>query len=96
MSETENFNNVGHFTGTKLGFSSSTVMHILRNSRTFVIMIHIYYKLPSIAQLRGQYFQDYYLSVNDVFDNQHITTIVNFAVRTKRLVKLYYILSLVL
>ena len=26
------------------------------------------------------------LSVNDIFDNQHITTIVNFANRTKRLI----------
>ena len=41
---------------------------------------------PAIAQIRGQYFQDYYLSVNDIFDNQHITTIVNFANPTKRLI----------
>ena len=33
-----------------------------------------------------QYFQDYYLSVNDIFDNQHISTIVNFANCTKRLI----------
>ena len=39
-----------------------------------------------IAQLRGQYFRDYYLSVSDIFDNHHITTIVNFANRTKRLI----------
>ena len=30
--------------------------------------------------------QDYYLSVNDIFNNRHITTIVNFANRTKRLI----------
>ena len=41
---------------------------------------------PAFAQLRGQYFQDYYLSVNDIFDNQHISTIINFTNCTKRLV----------
>ena len=49
---------------------------------------HIFWdsvRTPAIAQIRGQYFQDYYLSVNDIFGNQHITTIVNFANRTKRL-----------
>ena len=38
------------------------------------------------VQIKGQYFQDYCLSVNDIFDNQHITNIVNFANRTKRLI----------
>ncbi len=47
---------------------------------------HFLGQCPAIAQIRGQYFQDYYFSVNDVFDNQHITTIVNFANRTKRLI----------
>ena len=42
----------------------------------------------AIDQIRGQYYQDYYLSVNDIFDNQHITTIVNFANLTKRLIVL--------
>ena len=44
------------------------------------------YQCPAIAQIRGQYFRDYYLSVNDIFDNQYISTIVNFANRTKRLI----------
>ena len=47
---------------------------------------HFLGQCPAIAQLRGQYFRDYYLSVNDIFDNHHITTIVNFANRTKRLI----------
>ena len=38
------------------------------------------------ARIGGQYFQDYYLSVNEIFDNQHITAIFNFANRTKRLI----------
>ena len=45
---------------------------------------HFIGQCPAIAQHRGQYFQDYYLSVNDVFDKQHITTIVNFANHTNR------------
>ena len=47
---------------------------------------HFLGQCPAIAQIRGQYFRDYYLSVNDIFDNQHISTIVNFANHTKRLV----------
>ena len=47
---------------------------------------HFLGQCPAIAQIRGQYFQDYYLSVNDIFDNQHISTIINFTNRTKRLV----------
>ena len=47
---------------------------------------HFLGQCPAIAQLRGQYFRDYYLSVSDIFDNHHITTIVNFANRTKRLI----------
>ena len=39
---------------------------------------HFLVQCPAITQIRGQYFQDYYLSVNDIFDNQHISTIVNF------------------
>ena len=46
---------------------------------------HFLGQCPAIAQIRGQYFRDYYLSVNDIFDNQHISTIVNFANHTKRL-----------
>ena len=47
---------------------------------------HFLGQCPAIAQIRGQYFQDYYLSVNDIFDNQHISTIINFTNRTKCLV----------
>ena len=47
---------------------------------------HFLVQCPAITQIRGQYFQDYYLSVNDIFDNQHISTIVNFANCTKRLI----------
>ena len=47
---------------------------------------HFLGQCPAIAQIRGQYFQDYYLSVNDIFDNQHISTIINFTNRTKRLI----------
>ena len=47
---------------------------------------HFLGQCPTISQIRGQYFQDYYL--NDIFDNQHISTntIVNLANRTKRLI----------
>ena len=38
----------------------------------------------AIAQLRGQYFNDYYLSVNDIFDNNHIFNIIKFANHTQR------------
>ena len=48
---------------------------------------HFLGQCPAIAQLRGQYFQDYYLSVNDIFDNRHITTIVNFTNHTRRLLE---------
>ena len=46
---------------------------------------HFLGQCPATAQLRGHYFQDYYISVNDIFDYHHITTIVNFANHTKRL-----------
>ena len=45
---------------------------------------HFFGQCPTISQIRGQYFQDYYL--DDIFDNQHISTIVNLANRTKRLI----------
>jgi hypothetical protein len=48
---------------------------------------HFLRQCPDIAQLRGQYFNDYYLSVNDFFDNFHITTIVNYVNHTKRLLE---------
>ena len=46
---------------------------------------HFLGQCPATAQLRGHYFNDYYVSVNDIFDYHHITTIVNFANHTKRL-----------
>ena len=49
---------------------------------------HFLGQWPAIAQIRSQYFQDYYLSVNDILDNQNISTIINFTNRTKRLVVL--------
>ena len=70
-------------------------LHTIRKSNTSACPMcgdeeetvsHFLGQCPAIAQLRGQYFQDYYLSVNDIFDNQHISTIINFTNRTKRLV----------
>ena len=46
---------------------------------------HFLGQCPAIAQLRGQFFQDYYLSVNDIFGKVHITTIVSFTNQTRRL-----------
>ena len=40
---------------------------------------------PALAQTRGQYFNDYYLSATDIFDNIHITTIINYVNKTRRL-----------
>ena len=48
---------------------------------------HFLGQCPAIAQLRGQYFQDYYLSVNDIFDRIHISTIITFTNLTRRLLK---------
>ena len=70
-------------------------LHTIRKSNTSACPMcgdeeetvsHFLGQCPAIAQLRGQFFQDYYLSVNDIFDNQHISTIINFTNRTKRLV----------
>ena len=46
---------------------------------------HFLGQCPATAQLRGHNFNNYYLSLNDIFDYHHITTIVNFANHTKRL-----------
>ena len=35
----------------------------------------------------GKYFNVYYLSVNDIFDNTHISTIDTYADRTKRFIE---------
>jgi hypothetical protein len=42
---------------------------------------------PAIAQLRGQCFNHYYLSANDIFDNIHITSIIKYFNHTKRLLE---------
>ncbi|KAL5261856.1 hypothetical protein ACHWQZ_G007533 [Mnemiopsis leidyi] len=39
---------------------------------------HFLGQCPDLAQTRGQYFNDFYLSANDIFDNIHITTIINY------------------
>ena len=61
-------------------------LHIIRKSHCLTLS-HFLGQCPADVQIRGQYFQDYYLSVNEIFDNQHnISTIINFTNRTKRLV----------
>ena len=45
---------------------------------------HFLGQCPAIAQLRGQYFNDYYLSVNDIFDDNLIFNIIKFANHTQR------------
>jgi hypothetical protein len=49
---------------------------------------HFLGQCPVIAQLRGQYFNDHYLSVNYIFDNFHITTIIKYVNHTRRLLEL--------
>ncbi|KAL5249855.1 hypothetical protein ACHWQZ_G015799 [Mnemiopsis leidyi] len=46
---------------------------------------HFLGQCPALAQTRGQYFNDFYLSANDIFDNIHITTIINYVNKTRRL-----------
>ena len=48
---------------------------------------HFLGKCPAIAQQRGQYFNDYYLSVNNIFDNFHITTIIKYLNHTRPLLE---------
>ena len=45
---------------------------------------HFLGQCPAIAQLRGRYFNDYYLSINDIFDNFHISSIISFTNKTNR------------
>ena len=40
---------------------------------------------PALTQLRLQHFNDYYLAVNDIFHNNHITNIISYANNSKRL-----------
>ncbi|KAL5253960.1 hypothetical protein ACHWQZ_G013652 [Mnemiopsis leidyi] len=46
---------------------------------------HFLGQCPALAQTRGQYFNDFYLSASDIFDNNHITTIINYVNKTRRL-----------
>ncbi|KAL5247447.1 hypothetical protein ACHWQZ_G019358 [Mnemiopsis leidyi] len=48
---------------------------------------HFLGQCPATTQLRGHYFNEYYLSINDIFDNIHITTIIKYTNKTKRLLK---------
>ena len=45
---------------------------------------HFLGQCPAIAQLRGRYFNDYYLSINDNFDNFHLSSIISFTNKTNR------------
>ena len=46
---------------------------------------HFLGQCPALTQLRLQHFNDYYLAVNDIFHNNHITNIINYANNSKRL-----------
>ena len=48
---------------------------------------HFLGQCPATTHLRGHYFNEYYLSINDIFDNIHITTIIKYTNKTKRLLK---------
>ena len=49
----------------KCGHNEETVSHFLG-------------QYPATAQLRGKLFRDYYLSVNDIMNHSHITSVVNY------------------
>ena len=48
---------------------------------------HFLGQCPATSQLRGNMFHDFYLSINDIFDNHNITTIINYANKTRRFIK---------
>ena len=48
---------------------------------------HFLGQCPATAQLRGKFFWDYYLSVNDIMDHYHITSVVNYTNYTRRLIE---------
>ena len=48
---------------------------------------HFLGQCPATSQLRGNMFHDFYLSINDIFDNHNITTIINYANKTQRFIK---------
>ena len=58
----------------KCGHDEETVSHFLG-------------QCPATAQLRGKFFRDYYLSVNDIMDHYHITSVVNYTNYTRRLIE---------
>ena len=45
---------------------------------------HFLGQCPSTSMIRANFFHNYYLSINDIFDNFPITTIINYATRTNR------------
>jgi hypothetical protein len=47
---------------------------------------HFLGQCPDMAQLRGQYFNDYYLSVN-IFNSFHISTIIKYVNHTRHLLE---------
>ena len=48
---------------------------------------HFLGQCPATAQLRGKFFRDYYLPVNDIMDHYHITSIINYTNQTRRLIE---------
>ena len=46
---------------------------------------HFLGQCPDTAQFRGHNFKDYYLSISEIFDYTHITTIIKFTNKTKML-----------
>ena len=45
---------------------------------------HFLGQCSTIAELRGRYFNDYYLSINDIFGNFHISSTISFIIKTNR------------
>ena len=41
-------------------------------------------RCPAYSQLRGDMFESYYLSINDIFDNLSLRKIVKYAIKTKQ------------
>ena len=60
----------------KCGHDEETVSHFLG-------------QCPDTAQLKGTFFRDYYLSVsvNEIMDHYHITSIVNYTNYIRRLIE---------
>ena len=45
---------------------------------------HFLGRCPAFSRLRGEFFQDFYMTVTDIFDNNNINKIVDYALKTKR------------